>query len=64
MKKYPVLAAFDRNEKGFLSAWCPFCARWHHHGQGEGHKVAHCTEPDSPLKSTGYVLKKVKMPKE
>ena len=39
---------------GGWSFWCPFCRTWHRHGPGAGHKVAHCTEPDSPFKKTGY----------
>lgn len=61
---YPVLAAVERNAEGHLSAWCPFCRRWHHHGAGEGHRVAHCINPESPFHKTGYILKKVKPPGE
>lgn len=53
----PVLLAFKRNGSNFLSAWCPLCRRWHHHGCGEGHRGAHC---DPNLKNnfckTGYIL--------
>ena len=60
--QYPVLYAIPRSDKGFLSAWCPFCKKWHNHGKGEGHRVAHCGE-GSPFKKTGYVLKVVKPPR-
>lgn len=51
---HPVLLA-EPTEHG-LRAWCPFCARWHFHGQGDGHRVAHCIEEDSALHATGYIL--------
>ncbi len=50
--------------------WCPFCAAWHYHGAGPGHRGAHCLTnqmqgnggssekpTNSPFKATGYVLK-------
>lgn len=62
-KKYPVLAAFERNGEGMLTAWCPYCEKWHYHGEGEGHRIAHCDD-GSPFQTTGYILKKVKIPSE
>jgi len=60
-KKTPVLKCYRKG--GQLKAWCPFCATWHLHGAGSGlgpreksHRVAHCTEPDSPFRQTGYYL--------
>lgn len=61
---HPVLAAVERNPEGMLSVWCPFCQRWHHHGTGEGHRVAHCMDPESPFLETGYVIKKIRPPRE
>jgi hypothetical protein len=29
-------------------------------GTGNGHRAAHCTEPSSPFKATGYVVKEVR----
>jgi hypothetical protein len=51
-----------------VSFWCPFCLRYHYHGTGGepsrkggflnyGHRVAHCQNPDSPFKESGYYLK-------
>lgn len=36
-------------------AWCDGCRRWHHHGEGGGHRVAHCGS-GSPYYDLGYVL--------
>lgn len=36
---------------------CTFCRRNHYHGAGAlGHRVAHCTNPQSPYRATGYLL--------
>jgi hypothetical protein len=37
--------------------WCDYCRRWHSHGAGEGHRVAHCINQESPYLNGGYVLK-------
>jgi hypothetical protein len=29
--------------------WCPFCRRHHTHGDGPGHRVAHCSDASSPF---------------
>ncbi|MBT9146547.1 MAG: hypothetical protein DDT32_00281 [Syntrophomonadaceae bacterium] len=54
-----VLDAFARDEEGNLSVWCPHCTQWHHHGQGDGHRLAHCHKPGSPFKGIGYTLRHV-----
>ncbi|MFI5282473.1 MAG: hypothetical protein ACHQ0J_05020 [Candidatus Dormibacterales bacterium] len=36
--------------------WCPHCRVYHHHGAGGGHRRAHCTDPKSPYRETGYVV--------
>jgi hypothetical protein len=33
-----------------------YCRRWHHHGNGYGHRVAHCHSQASPYSDTGYTL--------
>lgn len=44
--------------------WCPFCKRWHFHGEGDGHRVAHCgpriirTKIIENLHPNGYVIKR------
>lgn len=57
-KQYPILLAFEHKKTGFLSVWCPYCCTFHFHGEGEGHRSAHCTNPNSPFKESGYVIKK------
>jgi hypothetical protein len=37
--------------------FCPFCKKWHAHGRGDGHRVAHCTDAKSPLYEHGYIAK-------
>ena len=50
----PVLPAYPTSHG--LRVWCVHCHRWHQHGQGGGHRVAHCTIVSSPYRLTGYVL--------
>lgn len=48
-----------------LLVWCAYCRRYHVHGggldgaEGGGHRIAHCTEANSPYTITGYYLKPV-----
>ena len=58
MKEYPVVKCFGRESNIFMfKFWCPFCQKWHRHGYGKGHRVAHCIlNPDSPLEKTGYII--------
>ena len=51
----PDLPAY-RDDRGFLHVWCRYCACWHHHGIGAGHRVAHCVYPDSAYLPGGYTL--------
>jgi hypothetical protein len=48
----PTLVAELHGEQ--LRVWCIHCCRWHHHGPGEGHRVAHCDS--GPYATTGYTL--------
>lgn len=62
-KKLPVLMCREvpprrRGSVASWECWCPFCACYHVHGDGPGHRVAHCNDPASPFRNTGYVLKK------
>src|SRR5262245_956223 len=55
---YPIVDAYADRE-GMLRMWCDYCQKWHFHGQGEGHRVAHCIDDKSPYRKTGYILKYV-----
>lgn len=50
----PLIKALPRPEGGFMF-WCPYCKKWHYHGIGEGHRIAHCH--NSPYNKTGYIIK-------
>ena len=39
-----------------LKMWCCWCDTWHYHGDGYGHRVAHCYDKNSPYNDTGYWL--------
>jgi hypothetical protein len=53
----PVLPAYERRHGGRIRwvVWCQYCLEWHSHGQGEGHREAHCNEA-TPYSATGYNL--------
>lgn len=61
-KKYdaPVLLGIERSTDGCFAVWCPYCVEFHRHGKEEGHVADHCTNEDSPFKSTGYYIKRAK----
>jgi hypothetical protein len=64
----PVLIAEDGGEDcpNSVRVWCPFCVAYHYHGKCneegvmderlEGHRVAHCHNPDSPFNNGGYYI--------
>jgi hypothetical protein len=56
---YPILPAYIRDGHGYLSVWCRYCKKFHQHGQGDGHRVAHCLSDASPYRTTGYILRTV-----
>lgn len=51
----PVLLAYPGSSGGWR-VWCDWCERWHTHGAGEGHRVAHCACRKSPYADSGYRL--------
>ena len=61
----PTLKGFVRrgNKGDLIFVWCPFCNCFHQHGLLDGHpamkhhRVAHCFNPLSPFKITGYYIK-------
>ncbi|MGR5922830.1 hypothetical protein ACT7CO_01205 [Bacillus pacificus] len=57
-RSLPVLLAYERDESGNLAVWCPYCATWHLHGRGDGHRSAHCQNRRSPFIETGYIIKR------
>lgn len=56
MSTPPIIIA-SIGERGTLHFWCDHCQLWHHHGAGEGHRIAHCLSTDSPYKTSGYYLR-------
>lgn len=58
-KDYPIVLTEDRDDgvEGQMF-WCPFCKKYHYHGEGDGHRTAHCDNPNSPWLDTGYIVKK------
>lgn len=57
-----TLAAYPRLDwpQGWR-VWCSWCSVWHLHGQMEAereHRVAHCTNPVSPYRRSGYWMKR------
>lgn len=40
-----------------LIVFCEACRDYHFHGNGDGHRVAHCHISSSPYRQTGYVLR-------
>ena len=58
----PVLRA-ERTDQG-VRVWCKYCVSrrspwpgsWHYHGQGYGHRAAHCRTDLSPYRLYGYIL--------
>ena len=61
LEKQPTILCEERDDgvKG-LQFFCEYCGEIHRHGIGEGHRVAHCSNPHSPYKKDGYILKEVK----
>ncbi len=51
----PRLDAYDIGDGVHWIVWCVHCLRWHFHGAGSGHRVAHCFS-ESPYDVTGYIL--------
>lgn len=59
----PLHVGFNKSGRPMFAYkfYCPFCQAWHTHSsnqeKGKGHRVAHCTIPNSPLKEKGYYVK-------
>jgi hypothetical protein len=62
----PTFAAFRTADGIQLAFWCDWCERLHYHGacgpewgEGNGHRGAHCIDPASPYRRTGYFIREV-----
>jgi hypothetical protein len=53
-KGAPVLPATRCGDE--LVIMCPACKVEHRHGALSGHRIAHCRDPFSPLRDTGYII--------
>lgn len=53
--KAPIFPSF-RISWAVVAFYCPFCNKIHRHGLVNGHREAHCDNPESPLIKTGYYL--------
>ncbi len=51
----PTLKAYLASGE-YYRVYCKYCRRWHTHSPFEGHRLAHCDDPDSPYAPTGYNL--------
>ena len=58
-KDMPIV--FCQKRENGLKFFCKYCGDWHLHGKGEGHRVSHCSNQNSPYIKTGYILKELKM---
>ncbi|WP_407282857.1 hypothetical protein V7O61_02435 [Methanolobus sp. WCC1] len=55
--KIPTFKCIPRIDfEGGMMFFCPHCQEWHKHSQKNGHRVAHCSRDESPLKKTGYII--------
>lgn len=52
----PAEAITDDDGHILWRVWCKHCNNWHFHGPGDGHRLAHCTDPASPYLKQGYNL--------
>jgi hypothetical protein len=51
----PFLPAWSLPDGIHCTAWCCHCRTWHTHGNGPGHRTAHCGS-DTPYRLTGYTI--------
>ena len=54
----PTLPAYEVEIEGIRvwRVWCKHCRRWHEHGAGEGHRIAHCEDQNSAYRLDRYNL--------
>ncbi|MBT3985180.1 hypothetical protein HOE91_02680 [archaeon] len=61
-KEIPQVKAFIDEDYNQITFWCCFCQTWHRHGQGYGHRGAHCHfhSPMRDYELIGYTDKELK----
>ncbi|MFA4956358.1 MAG: hypothetical protein WC556_05215 [Candidatus Methanoperedens sp.] len=53
----PIISTIERQDiPGGQEFYCRYCQTIHHHGQTDGHRIAHCFG-DTPYCETGYYIK-------
>jgi hypothetical protein len=52
----PEVIAYALPDNIHWVMWCEDCRRWHYHGAGPGHRVAHCHSRASRYDHLGYIL--------
>lgn len=57
VKKNEIPIVYADEKQTQLSFKCKYCKEVHNHSKYEGHRVAHCTNKNSPYNDTGYILK-------
>lgn len=55
----PILDAYEAFLDGsrYWLVRCEYCRTWHRHGPAEGHREAHCIDPNSPYYKRGYIIR-------
>jgi hypothetical protein len=55
--KIPIIQTEWRTDFPFgVKFYCDFCKKVHTHGEGAGHRAAHCHNQNSPYGNSGYIL--------
>lgn len=49
-RTYPVVRRAAESDR---TTGCPFCGKAHQHGEGDGHRVAHCGDEAPPVIRVG-----------
>ena len=56
-KNIPIILCEKRTDINFgMKFYCDFCKTNHLHGDGDGHRAAHCHNQNSPFDVTGYII--------
>ena len=58
INEIPIVKVFRTSNGMQYSFWCPFCNMIHSHGAVSlWHRIAHCTNQNSPYIFSGYIMK-------